>query len=34
MNSAKDMQAELQKQGEPFKMVQARLFKLNKGLTG
>jgi hypothetical protein len=34
MNSAKDMQAELQKSGEQFKMVQARLYQVNKGLTG
>lgn len=34
MNSAKDMQAELQKSGEQFKMVQARLYQINKGLTG
>jgi hypothetical protein len=37
MNSAKDMQDELQKageQGETFKMVQARLYQLNKGLSG
>ena len=34
MNSAKDMQKELQKSGEPFKMVQARLYRLNRGILG
>lgn len=34
MNSPKDMQTELQKSEEPFKMVQARLYRLNKGLIG
>ena len=34
MNSPKDMQYELQKSGEQFKMVQARLYRLNKGLLG
>lgn len=34
MNSARDMQTELQNNGEQFKMVQARLYQINKGLTG
>ena len=37
MNSAKDMQDELNKAGdagETFKMVQARLYQLNRGLLG
>jgi len=34
MNSPKDMLVELQKNEEPFKMVQARLYRINKGLMG
>jgi len=34
MNSAKEMQEELQRNGEEFRMVQARLYQINKGLQG
>jgi hypothetical protein len=37
MNSAKDMQDELNKAGdagETFKMVQARLYQINRGMFG
>jgi len=34
MNSAKAMQDELQNNGEEFRMVQARLYQINKGLQG
>lgn len=34
MNSASVMLTELQNNGEQFKMVQARLFQINRSLTG
>ena len=34
MSNAKDMQIELQRSGDTFKMVQARLYQINRGMLG
>mmetsp|Transcript_26325 Transcript_26325/g.40179 ORF Transcript_26325/g.40179 Transcript_26325/m.40179 type:complete len:154 (+) Transcript_26325:187-648(+) len=34
MNSPKEMQDEINNNGQSFKMVQARLYQINKGLAG